>query len=181
MATQLFFALSQQYMQACNLGRQAAFLEVQGNLPGATQLLANASAQLDNIITTAQQYRMPVLEGVFFTAAYLHYNAARLALMTGWLQNAPMHLYYAECALNQAIQINPNFAPYHASAGMVEIARQNVPEAIRAFTRAVQLNPMDAFSQYMLSALNVNQATRSWRTSIFKRRLKPCRTYPRPR
>lgn len=80
-------------------------------------VLANASAQIDNIITTAQQYGMPVIEAVFFTAAYLHYNAARLALMTGWVQNAPMHLYYAECALNQAIQINPNFAPIMPARG----------------------------------------------------------------
>lgn len=180
MATQLFFALSEQYMQACNIGRQAAFLEVQGNLPGAAQLLANASAQLDNIITTAQQYRMPVLEGVFFTAAYLHYNAARLALMTGWVQNAPMHLYYAECALNQAIQINPNFAPYHASAGMVEIARQNLPDAIRAFTRAVQLNPMDAFSQYMLSVLNVNQGNQVMANQYFQAAAQTVPNLPSP-
>ncbi len=160
--------VNQQYAQACDAGRQAAFLEAQGNIIGAAQMLESASAGINSCVTTAQQNGIPVMDQVYFSAAYLHYNAARLQLMTGWVQNAPMHLLFAEGALNQAIALNPNFAPYHASAGMIEIARQNVPEAIRAFTRAIQLNPADAFSQYMLGVLSTTQGNVTMANQCFQ-------------
>lgn len=63
---------------------------------------------------------------------------------------------------------------------MVEIDRQNLPEAIRAFTRAVQLNPIDAFSQYMLSVLNVNQGNQIMANQYFQAAAQTVPNLPSP-
>jgi len=56
-------------------------------------------------------------------------------------------------ALGQAISINPNFFQYHSAAGTALLAEGKVATAAQSFQRAIQLNPLDSWSQWMLASL----------------------------
>jgi tetratricopeptide (TPR) repeat protein len=157
MMPNLQFALNQQFQQGCYMAQQAALAEQMGNLQGAVQCFDQAILLIGNTVSAAAQAGIPVLDNVFFSHAYCQFNAARVKAMAGWPQAAPMHLAQALQSMNQAIQRNPGFAPYHAAAGMVLAAQGNVVEAVRAFQQAVQLNPADAWSQWMLASLASTQ------------------------
>jgi tetratricopeptide (TPR) repeat protein len=145
--------LNLQFQQGCYIAQQAMMAEQMGNLPAAAQYYDQAIGVIGNVMTMAGQYGMPILDNVFFSFAYCHFNAARVKATIGWAQFAPMHLAQAHQALNQAIAINPNFFQYHSAAGMVLLAEGNVAVAAQAFQRAIQLNPSDAWSQWMLASL----------------------------
>jgi tetratricopeptide (TPR) repeat protein len=159
------FVLNQQFQQGCFLAQQAVMAEQMSNVPGAIQCYDQAIGLIANTIGMASQSGIPVLDNVFFVYGYCHFNSGRLKAALGWGQYTPMHLMQALQALNQAITINPNFFQYHSAAGVVLVAQGAIPAAVQAFERAVQLNPADAWSQWMISSLysaqgNVVQANR---------------------
>jgi tetratricopeptide (TPR) repeat protein len=150
-------ALNQQFQQGCYVAQQAAMAEQMGNVFAACQLYDQAIGLIANTIGMATQYGIPVTDNVFFSVAYCHFNAARLKAAAGWPQAVPAHLNFALQAVSQAIAINPNIYLYHSGAGLVLLAMSNVPAAMQEFERAVQLNPADSFSHWMLSSLHTAQ------------------------
>jgi len=153
MMPDLLLALNQQFQQGCYIAQQAKMAEQMGNGVGASQLYDQASGVIANAVGMANQHGVPIFDNVFFSLACCHFNAARLKAAMGLPQAAPQHLNTALQAINQALAINPNFFAYHSAAGLILLAMSNVPAAVRAFQRAVQLNPADAWSQWMLSSL----------------------------
>jgi tetratricopeptide (TPR) repeat protein len=149
--------LQQQFMQGCSVGQQGYMWEMQGNLQGACQCYDQAAAILTNCVATAQQYMVPIDAQGWFSLAWCHFNAARTKTMLGWGMAAPAHLGQAQMALNNAISMNPMFGPYHSAMGVLLAATGQAAPAMYSFMRAVQLNPADAFSQYMLAVLNQAQ------------------------
>jgi tetratricopeptide (TPR) repeat protein len=146
-------ALNQQFQQGCYFAQQAMMAEQMGNLAGAAQGFDQAIAIIGNSMGMAGQYGVQVTDSVLFSYAICHFNAARVKTMAGWSQFAPMHLSQAHQALSQAIAINPGFFQYHSAAGVLLLAEGNVAGAMQSFQRAVQLNPMDSWSQWMLASL----------------------------
>ena len=153
MMPDLLLALNQQFQQGCYIAQQAKMAEQMGNGVGASQLYDQASGVIANAVGMANQYGVPIFDNVFFSLAFCHFNAARLKAAMGLPQAVPQHLNTALQAINQALAINPNFFAYHSAAGLILLAMSNVPAAVQAFQRAVQLNPADAWSQWMLSSL----------------------------
>ncbi len=149
--------LNQQYMQGCSMGQQAGMLEMSGNPPAAAQLYEQAAGLIGNSVVQSRQWNIPVSPDVLFVLATCHFQAARMQAVQGWTQPAAMHLAQALDALNQAIMLSPNVFQLHSAAGTVLAAQGNPAEAARAFERALQLNPADVYSQYMLGALNLSQ------------------------
>ena len=146
-------ALNQQFQQGCYFAQQAMMAEQMGNLPGAAQCYDQAIAMIGNSMGMAGQSGVPILDNVFFSYAFCHFNAARVKSTAGWPQFAPVHLSQAHQALSQAIALNPGFFQYHSAAGVLLLAEGNVAGAVQSFQRAVQLNPMDSWSQWMLASL----------------------------
>jgi tetratricopeptide (TPR) repeat protein len=147
------FTLNQQFQQGCFFGQQAMMAEQMGNLPGAAQGYDQAIALIGSSMTLAMQSGVPVPDNVLFIFSFSHFNAARVKHLAGWPQFASMHLSQAHQALNQAIAINPGFFQYHSAAGVLQLAEGNVAGAMASFQRAIQLNPMDSWSQWMLASL----------------------------
>ena len=152
-----FVALNQQFQQGCFVAQQAAMAEQMGNGFAACQFYDQAIGLIANTVGMAQQSGIPVADNVFFSLAFCHFNAARLKAAAGWPQAVPTHLNIALQAINQAMGINPNVFYYHSAAGLILLAMSNVPGAVQAFQRAVQLNPADSWSQWMLSSLYTTQ------------------------
>lgn len=157
MTPNLLFALNQQYQQGCYIAQQAVMAEQMGNGVNASQFYDQAIGVIANTVGTANQYGVPITDNVFFGLAFCHFNAARLKAAMGWPQAVPQHLNIALQAINQALAMNPNFFAYHSAAGLILLAMSNVPAAVQEFQRAVQLNPADAWSQWMLSSLYTSQ------------------------
>ncbi len=128
--------------------------EMSGNIPVASQWYDQAIGLIGNSIGMARQSGIPVTEQVFFAFAQCSFNAARIKTMMGWVPAAANHLAQALEALNQAIAINPGLFQLHSAAGTVMMAQWNLPWAGKAFQRALQLNPQDPWSQYMLNVLH---------------------------
>lgn len=149
--------LGQQFIQGCSIGQQALVLEMSGNVQSACQFYDQAAAMLTNCVSAAQQYMVPVSDQGWFSVAWCHFNAARTKTMLGWGMAAPAHLSQAQVALNNAITINPYCGPYYSALGILLAASGQAGPAIQAFAQAVNLNPADAFSQYMLALLNQAQ------------------------
>ncbi|MEL6930942.1 MAG: hypothetical protein AAFO95_20300, partial [Cyanobacteria bacterium J06600_6] len=61
------------------------------------------------------------------------------------------YLSYSLTCLNEAIRLNPNMFHYYSLAGEVLLAQGDLLEAEAAFTLALQKNPVDARSNWMLS------------------------------
>jgi tetratricopeptide (TPR) repeat protein len=165
------FALNQQFQQGSYFVQQAMMAEQMGNLPGAAQCYDQAIAMVGNSMTLAAQYGVPIPDNIFFSFSYCHFNAARVKSMAGWPQFAPMHLNQAHQALNNAIAINPGFFQYHSAAGVLLLAEGNVGGAIQSFQHAIQLNPMDSWSQWMLASLysmqgNAMASNQVYRTAV---------------
>ncbi len=150
-------ALNQQFQQGCFVAQQAAMAEQMGNVFAACQFYDQAIGLIANSAGMANQYGIPVTDNVFFSLAYCHFNAARLKAAAGWPQAVPAHLNLALQAVNQAMAINPNVFFYHSGAALILLAMSNLPAAVMEFQRAVQLNPADSWSQWMLSSLYTAQ------------------------
>jgi tetratricopeptide (TPR) repeat protein len=159
MNPQLYFQLNQQYMQGCGLAQQALMQEMSGNWNPAylVQMYEQAVGLITGSMNLAQQWGMPVYPQAWFALATVHFNAARIQAATGWLAPASQHLAQALMCLNQAIGMQPNFFQYHSAAGTVLLAQGNLPEAERAFRRALELFPGDVYSNYMLSVMQATQ------------------------
>ncbi len=157
MMPDLLLALNQQFQQGCYIAQQAIMAEQMGNGVGASQFYDQASGVIGNTVGMANQYGLPISDNVFFSLAFCNFNAARLKAAMGWPQAVPQHLNTALQAINQAQARNPNFFAYHSAAGLILLAMSNVPAAVQEFQRAVQLNPADAWSQWMLSSLYAAQ------------------------
>ena len=154
MTPNLYFNLNQQYMQGCSLGQQGMMMEMSGNIPLAGQLYDQALGFIGGSMVYARQSGIFVTDQILFTFGYFQFAAARAKAMMGFAPLAATHLAQSLDALNQAIAVNPNFFQYHAAAGTVLMAQGNVSWAIQAFQRALQLNPLDAWSQWMLASVH---------------------------
>ena len=153
MMPNLQFGIIQQYQQGVNFAQQGMMAEQMGNGAAAAQCYDQAIAFIGNSIAGAVQSGLPVLDSAHFSYAFCNLSAARVKFAMGWPQAAPMHLAQAFQALQQAIAINPNFFQYHSTLGAVLLGQGNVPGAIQEFQRAVQLNPADGWSHWMLSSM----------------------------
>ncbi len=157
MGPQPALELNQQYVQGCGFGQQAMAYEASGNVAAAAQLYEQSAATIGSSILMAQQAGVPITDQVFFVCACAHFHAARLRSISCWTPAITNHLLQAQGAIGQAIAVNPGFFQYHSAAGMIEIAMSNAVGALAAFQRALQLNPVDAWSQYMLGILYAAQ------------------------
>jgi tetratricopeptide (TPR) repeat protein len=146
-----------QFQQGLYLGNQAMMAEQMGNPGAAVPMYDQAIAMIAQSMTLAMQSGMPVPDNVFFCLAQCHFSAARAKAAVGWPQAVPMHLMQAREAIGRAISINPGFFQYHSAAGVVLLAQGDMPGAAQEFQNAVQLNPMDAWSQWMLASLHQSQ------------------------
>ncbi len=135
---------------------------------------------LGGSMQAAQQYFIPTPESIYYSFAYLNFQAARVQMRMGFAPGAPNHLAQALWALNQAIAINPNYFQYHASAGTVLAAQGNLWWADQAFQRALQLNPNDQWSQYMLSSIRQSQGNYAQGKQIYNalQQSNPCAPAP---
>jgi tetratricopeptide (TPR) repeat protein len=154
---QALAALNQHYTQGCMLSQQAVMLELSGSVLAANQLFEQSSALIGNCIIAAQQSGTPVLDNVFFVCACAHFNAARTASMLGWSHVVPNHLNQAQIAIGCAVTLNPRSFQYHSAAGMLYAAQGDLSAAVSEFQQALQLNPSDSGSLYMLSFLSAAQ------------------------
>jgi tetratricopeptide (TPR) repeat protein len=149
--------LQQQFMQGCAVAQQGMMVEASGNVGAAAQYYDQSASILSSCIATAQQCQVPIDAQGWFSLSWCHFNAARVKSMLGWGAAAPAHLMQAHSALNAAIAMNPMFAPYHSAMGVLLATEGQAATAVQAFSRALQLNPGDGFSQYMLAVLNQAQ------------------------
>lgn len=145
---------NEQLTRGCTLGQQAMFAESQSNYPVAAQMYDQAIGWIQQSMATAQMSGMFVPDHVCFTSAFAHFSAARAKNVLGWKPMAWSHLNQALALLNQAVAMNPRVVQYHVAAGTVLMSLGNLPEAERAFHTALQMNPTESWSQYMLSLLN---------------------------
>jgi tetratricopeptide (TPR) repeat protein len=149
--------LNQQFQQASQLSQFAAACEAGGNLLQAAQTLEQAAALIGASMQTAQMWFMPVPESIYFAIGSASFQAARVQTRLGFAQLAFPHLAQSLWAFNQAIAINPTYFGYHAWAGTVLAAQGNLWWADQALQRALQLNPQDQWSTYMLSSIRQSQ------------------------
>jgi hypothetical protein len=133
--------LNQPFLTGVGVAQQATVAESQGNAAYAGQLYDQAAWWIGQSMMMAQQWGAFVPDGVHATLANVHASAARAWLAMGQPMVAWQHLQQALMSLNQAIALNPQFAPYHAAAGTVLMAMGNVPEAQRAFSMVQLLQP----------------------------------------
>ena len=155
--TPALFMIQNQYQQAMGLAQQAAMAEMMGNPAAALQGFDQAIGLAGNAIGMAPQYGLAASDQEYFGFAWCSFQGARLKAAFGMMQVAMQYLAQAEQALRQAIGINPGFFGYYSGLGTVVLAQGNAAMAIQCFYSAVQRNPMDTFSQWMLSALYSSQ------------------------
>jgi Tfp pilus assembly protein PilF len=139
-----------QFQQGLSIAQQALMAEQSmGNLPAAAQGYDQAIGLMFNALNSVVQPS----DGALFNYAVCQFNAARVKVALGLGQFAPMHLGQAHEALAQAIGQNPGYFIYHSAMGMVLVGEGNASLAEQAFKRALQLNPSDSWSQWMLASL----------------------------
>lgn len=147
-------ALNQQMSAAFESGRQGMLAETQGNNFGAAQWYNQAILQVQGAMASAQQFGVFIPDQIYYTLAYAGYSAARANSQLGNWPEFWRHCNGALWALNAALAINPNQVMYHVAAGSVLLAQGNLPEAERALSTALRLNPQEPWAQYMLAVLN---------------------------
>lgn len=145
--------LNQQLMSGSAFGQQGMLAESQGNPMAAAQLYEQAIGWIQQSMATAQQWGMFIPDGVHAALANAHACAARAKTTLGQPPAAWPHWNQALFELNQAIRQNPEFAGYHAAAGMVLLSMGNLHDAWRAFATVQQLQPGEPMSQQMLMTL----------------------------
>ncbi|GBF79682.1 tetratricopeptide repeat protein [Aphanothece sacrum] len=141
------------YQQGCNLGQQAIQAEMTQNFPVAANLYAQTIEQIKHSISIARQVGQFVSGYVYYSLGFTYFRAALMQTTLGFQELAPNYLTDSLANVNQAIALNPNFFQYHSLAGEILLAQGNTVEAQKAFSFALQLNPMDAKSSWMLSFL----------------------------
>jgi len=159
--------LNQMLINGNTLGQQGMFAETQGNYPGAAQWYDQSIGWIHQSMITAQQSGISIPDNIYFIFASAHFNAARVKNRLGWAPVARNHLNQSLAALNQAIVINPRIVQYHVGAGTVLMAMENLPEAERAFNTALQINPSEACSQYMLAILHSSRGNMAAANSYY--------------
>jgi tetratricopeptide (TPR) repeat protein len=149
--------IDSQFQQGMAMAQQAAMIETRGNPMGAAQSFDQAIGLVGNAVNAASQLGLPMTDQTFFGLGWCCFHGARLKAAFGQTQVAAKYLAQAHQALAQAIAFNPGYFGYHSAMGTVLLAEENATMAAQSFLRAVQLNPMDAFSQWMLSSLHSAQ------------------------
>jgi tetratricopeptide (TPR) repeat protein len=149
----LLASLNQQWLAANNFAQQAMAFEQVGNLLAAASNWEQATTSLNGAMMQANQWMVPIPEMVYFTMGTYHYHAARVKAMMGRADQVGWHLATAlECA-HRALALNPSWGPYHSFAGTVLLCQGNYGGAIWELQQAVQLNPLDGWSQWMLASV----------------------------
>jgi tetratricopeptide (TPR) repeat protein len=149
--------IESQFQQGMAMAQQAATIEMMGNPMGAAQSFDQAIGLVGNAVNAAAQLGLPMTDQTFFALGWCSFHGARLKAAFGQTQVAAQYLAQAHRALAQAIAFNPGYFGYHSAMGTVLLAEENANMAAQSFLRAVQLNPMDSFSQWMLSSLHSAQ------------------------
>lgn len=146
--------LNQKFNNGQVFGQQGTFAEMQGNYFVAAQNYDQSIWWIYQSMAMAQHYGVQIPHHIYYAYAFVHFSAARAKSLLGQAPVAFSHLNNSIAALNQAISINPNIIQYHIAAGTVLMTLGNFPEAERAFNAALQMNPSEPWSQYMLAVLN---------------------------
>ncbi|MEM8719779.1 MAG: hypothetical protein AAGE84_10780 [Cyanobacteria bacterium P01_G01_bin.39] len=141
------------YQQGCILGQQAIQAEAWQNFPAAADLYDQAITQINYSINLAIQSGQFVPDYPYYASSFSYFRAALVKAALNFREVAQSYLTYALNLINQAIARNPNFFQYHSLAGEILLTQGNTIEAERAFLFAIQLNPMDARSNWMLGFL----------------------------
>ena len=149
--------IDSQFQQGMAMAQQAAMIETMGNPMGAAQTFDQAIGLVAGAINAAAQMGLPMTDQTFFGLGWCSFQGARLKAAFGQTQVAAQYIAQAHQAIAQAIAVNPGFFGYHSAMGTVLLVEGNAAMAAQSFLRAVQLNPMDAFSQWMLSSLHSAQ------------------------
>lgn len=153
----MHLVLQQQWQQGHACAQQAVLSEQMGHQPWARQCYEQAIALMSHAMRLASQHDLPVRDNLLFHYAFCHFNAARVKAAAGWRHEIPPHLEQALRALEQALALNPHAGKYHMGVGTILLAQGQVAAAIPALQRAGQLNPLDAWSQWMLALIYAAQ------------------------
>ena len=160
--TPAYVSANQYLATGCSMAQQAAMAEAAGNAMLAAQGYDQAIVWIQQSGTFAMQAGLPIPDSVHFTLALAQFNAARMKFALGIAPMAWANLTAALASVNQAIAINPSVSQYHTAAGTILMSMGNAPEANRALTMAMQLNPMDPAPRSLFSALQSQMGPMTW-------------------
>lgn len=154
-------------------GDESANSDGANDFERAKKNIQRALAIDDNYMPASNQLAIYYLESARRQAGASKTNRRRGLVVAGSKKARvnQQQLDLAALVASQAIQKNPNYAPIHNTAGLIQVELKNFNGAVKSFDRARQLNPkfFEAHMNYAavsLSFRGFEQAEQAYRETI---------------